>query len=106
MHDSETPVVVAAEQPPVAPDGTAPRRLIPTWLRKTAIAVVALFFFILALELLKKGARPLGPFLTTTLGISNAVNTLGFGWLVAYGVLSGSPVAAIALSFFDQRVIT
>lgn len=79
---------------------------LPVWLRKLALALVALFLFILALELLKKGARPLGPFLTETLGIKNATNTLGFGWLVAYGVLSGSPVAAIALSFFDQRVIT
>lgn len=76
------------------------------WLRKLAIAVVALFLFVLALELLKKGAGPLGPFLTQTLGIKNATNTLGFGWLVAYGVLSGSPVAAIALSFFDQGVIS
>lgn len=79
---------------------------VPAWLLKPAIAIVALFLFILALELLKKGAGPLGPFLTGTLGIKNATNTLGFGWLVAYGVLSGSPVAAIALSFFDQGVIS
>lgn len=79
--------------------------ILPTWLRKLATALVALFLFVLALELLKRGAGPLGPFLTGTLGIKNATNTLGFGWLVAYGVLSGSPVAAIALSFFDQQVI-
>jgi hypothetical protein len=79
---------------------------VPLGLRKLLIAIVALFLFVLALELLKKGAGPLGPFLTNTLGIQNATNTLGFGWLVAYGVLSGSPVAAIALSFFDQKVIS
>jgi Na+/phosphate symporter len=74
--------------------------------RKLGTAVVALALFILALELLKKGAGSLGPLLRNTLGIRNATNTLGFGWLVAYCVLSGSPVAAIALSFFDQGVIT
>lgn len=107
MRDIETPTVVVepAGPAPVSPDHNQ-RSLLPTWLRKTLLAIVAIFFFVLALELLKRGAGPLGPFLKDTLGIKNATNTLGFGWLVAYGVLSGSPVAAIALSFFDQRVIT
>ena len=107
MRDIETPTVIAesADPTPVSSDQQQ-QSLIPAWLRKSMMAIVALFFFVLALELLKKGAGPLGPFLKTTLGIKNATNTLGFGWLVAYGVLSGSPVAAIALSFFDQHVIT
>jgi len=105
MRDPEISSLVAepAESPPLPISRFA---IVPAWLRKTLLAVVALFFFILALELLKKGAGPLGPLLKQTLGIKNATNTLGFGWLVAYGVLSGSPVAAIALSFFDQQVIT
>lgn len=98
------PPAVPGEQPTEQP--SAWPALLPGWLRKLVVAIVALFLFILALELLKKGAGPLGPFLTETLGIKNATNTLGFGWLVAYGVLSGSPVAAIALSFFDQQVIS
>jgi solute carrier family 34 (sodium-dependent phosphate cotransporter) len=105
MRDIETPTVVADSTTPVSPN-KGKRSLLPTWLHKTLLAIVALFFFVLALELLKKGAKPLAPFLTDTLGIKNATNTLGFGWLVAYGVLSGSPVAAIALSFFDQQVIS
>lgn len=95
-----------SEEPASEPALPSRRALVPVWFQKSVLAIVAMFFFILALELLKRGAKPLGPFLTGTLGISNAVNTLGFGWLVAYGVLSGSPVAAIALSFFDQKVIT
>lgn len=79
---------------------------LPSWLTKLLLAITGLFFFILALRLLSKGAGGIGPFLTTTLGISNAANTLGFGWLFAYAVLSGSPVAAIALSFFDSDTIT
>ncbi len=69
------------------------------------IALVAIFLFILALELLKQGAGGLGVFLKQTLRITNAWNTLGFGWLFAYIVLSGSPVAAIALSFFAAGTI-
>ena len=76
-----------------------------TGARKLLIAVVAIMVFALALELLKKGAAGLGPFLTGTLHIQNAANTLGFGWLFAYLVLSGSPVAAIALSFFAAGTI-
>ena len=74
-------------------------------LRKVLIALVAIFLFILALELLKRGAGGLGSFLKETLRITNAWNTLGFGWLFAYIVLSGSPVAAIALSFFSAGTI-
>lgn len=73
--------------------------------RKVLIAVVAIMLFILALQLLKEGAGGLGPFLTDTLRIHNAANTLGFGWLFAYIVLSGSPVAAISLSFFAAGTI-
>lgn len=105
MPDHEAPRRVAAP-PAAASPPTTTRRWVPWWVRKLGIAVVALALFILALELLKKGAGPLGPLLRDTLGIRNATNTLGFGWLVAYCVLSGSPVAAIALSFFDQGVIT
>jgi hypothetical protein len=107
MPDKKTPTVAgeASDSRSDSP-GQHKQSLIPVWVRKVLMAIVALFFFILALELLKKGAGPLGPFLKSTLGIKNATNTLGFGWLVAYGVLSGSPVAAIALSFFDQQVIS
>lgn len=103
-YDVRVPKPESANSHAVVGRATA-QTLLPVWLRKLAVAIVALLVFILALELLKKGARPLGPFLTGTLGIKNATNTLGFGWLVAYGVLSGSPVAAIALSFYDQKVI-
>ena len=53
--------------------------------------------FILALELLKKGAAAVTPLLRG-LDISGLPGALGFGWLMACVVLSGSPVAAIALA--------
>lgn len=77
-----------------------------TWLGKIALVLVGMMLFILALRLLSKGAGGLGPFLRDHLNITSAANTLGFGWLFAYAVLSGSPVAAIALSFLDSGTIT
>ncbi|MBA3470739.1 MAG: hypothetical protein H0T53_13970 [Herpetosiphonaceae bacterium] len=83
-----------------------PRSRVVRRMLKIAFALIGLFLFILALRMLSKGAGGIGPFLKTNLGIESAVNTLGFGWLFAYGVLSGSPVASIALSFLDSEVIT
>lgn len=81
----------------------------PSWLRriswrKIAIGVVSLFLFILALQLLKSGAKALAPFVRD-FAVSNTANALGFGWLFAYVVLSGSPVAATALTLFDANAI-
>lgn len=72
---------------------------------KSAAAVVGLLLFVLALELLKKAAAGLGPFVTGTLSVDSPTSALGFGWLFAYVVLSGSPVAAVALTFFAGGVL-
>jgi sodium-dependent phosphate cotransporter len=68
--------------------------------RKVATFAVALFLFVLAIQLMKEGAKALAPTLDDSPLFSNAVSTLGFGWLGAYIVLSGSPIAAVALSLF------
>lgn len=73
--------------------------------RKIGIFVASILLFILALELMKAGARGLAPFIRDTLTVTNPINGLGFGWLFAYGVMSGSPVAAAALTFFDVGVV-
>lgn len=75
-------------------------------LTKIAIFVVSLFLFILAITLMREGARGLGPLVRDTFAVSNPANSLGFGWLFAYTVMSGSPVAAAALTFFDAGVIS
>jgi Na+/phosphate symporter len=75
-----------------------------TW-RKIGIFLLALFLFILAIQLLKSGAKALAPFIRNELSVHNAANAFGFGWLFAYLVLSGSPVAATALTFFDAGAI-
>ena len=68
--------------------------------RKLATFAVALFLFVLAIQLMKEGAKALAPTLEDSPLFSNAVSTLGFGWLGAYIVLSGSPIAAVALSLY------
>ena len=79
-------------------------RLAKTFLR-VAYAVGALLLFIFALEVLKTAAGGVADVLT---GVSarGTANILGFGWLGAYGALSGSPVAAVALSLFAGDVIS
>jgi solute carrier family 34 (sodium-dependent phosphate cotransporter) len=88
-------------------DAKATRRpMFPAWLRTLFFALVGLWLFILALQLLKQGARVYGAEIIGFLHITNVANSLGFGWLLAYIFLSGSPVAAIAVSFFASNTIS
>lgn len=64
---------------------------------RPAAAVGGLFLFILALQLIKSGAKGLVPILNG-LDIAGPINALGFGWIMAYVALSGSPVAAIGIT--------
>jgi sodium-dependent phosphate cotransporter len=68
--------------------------------------VLALGMFVTALGLMKAGAAALIPSLEGSVFTDNAWSTLGVGWLGACIVLSGSPVAASALSLFDGGAIT
>ncbi|HEU5098183.1 MAG TPA: hypothetical protein VFU22_04000 [Roseiflexaceae bacterium] len=80
--------------------------VVPRWLSKLVIMILGLLAFILALQLLKQGAKEYGGEVIRFLNVSTVVNTLGFGWLLAYIFLSGSPVAAIAVSFFAANTIS
>lgn len=73
--------------------------------KKIGLFIVSLFLFILALTLMKDGARGLAPVVENRFSLDNAANTMGFGWLFAYVVMSGSPVAASALTFLDAGII-
>jgi Na+/phosphate symporter len=73
---------------------------------KIGLFIISLFLFILALTLMKDGARGLAPFVQNRFSLDNAANSMGFGWLFAYLVMSGSPVAASALTFLDAGIIT
>ncbi len=94
-------------------EAVAPR---PWWLRagarvrrvrwdKVGLFLASLALFVLAIGLLKEGAAGVAPFVREGLSITNPADGLGFGWLSAYLVLGGSPVAAVALAFFDVGAI-
>ena len=72
---------------------------------KVGLFIVSLFLFILAINLMKEGARALAPLVRDVFDVNSPANSLGFGWLFAYLVMSGSPVAASALAFFSAGVI-
>ena len=79
--------------------------------RSRAVAIrllallVGLFLFVLALELLKRGAGGAGPALRT-LGVHGFSGGMGVGWLAACLLLSGSPVAAMALTLLAAGTLT
>lgn len=60
--------------------------------------VLALFLFVGALQVMKTGAAALSILNNDGFLVKNAAATLGLGWLGALLVLSGSPVAAAALT--------
>ncbi len=80
----------------------SPRRI---HVLKIFYALAGLFVFILALQLMKTGARSLAPILKDAALLQTPVQALGLGWLGAYFVLSGSPVAAAALGLFNGGAI-
>lgn len=68
-------------------------------------AVLGVLLFILALQLVKAGAAGLVPLLDG-LDVRGPLNSVGFGWLLAYGALSGSPVAAIGITLLAGGTLT
>src|SRR5687767_11790897 len=60
--------------------------------------VAALFLFIGALQVMKTGAASLDVLQPGGFLVKTPVSTLGLGWLGALLVLSGSPIAATALT--------
>ena len=75
-------------------------------IKKLALFLPAIFLFILAIQLMKAGATAVGPQIKGQFPFANGVSTLGTGWLGAYFVLSGSPVAATAISLFGAGTLT
>ena len=104
VRDSRVPRPSVVDAKTVAAERRAARaESRPRWLRvalKLVTFAAALFLFVLAIQLMKEGAKALAPTLEDSPLFSNAVSTLGFGWLGAYIVLSGSPIAAVALSLY------
>lgn len=89
---------------PPLPLKDAPRAPDNRWKRALLGAFsVALFAF--ALISVKEGASPLAPVIRNGFSIDNTLDALGLGWLAAAITLSGSPIAATALAFFQAGVL-
>ncbi|HET7235855.1 MAG TPA: hypothetical protein VFK59_05430 [Actinomycetota bacterium] len=113
VDETDVPADAPSDPPPVsgvALDETAlPAARERDWVAiagRLASFAVALFLFVLAIQLMKEGAKALAPSLSDSPLFSNAFSTLGAGWLGAYIVLSGSPVAAVALSLYVGGAMT
>lgn len=111
----DTPISQKAREIPNTPlsiadsiisDRVKSRRLEHTRLGKIFLFGISLYLFVLAITLMKSGAQGITPLLSSLFKVSSAVNSLGFGWLFAYMIMSGSPVAAAALTFFDAGIIS
>ena len=73
---------------------------------KLLLFLPAMYLFILAVQIMKTGAVAVGPDIQGQFPFANGISTLGFGWLGAYFVLSGSPVAATAITLFGAGTLT
>ncbi len=73
--------------------------------RRAVTAVVGIALFVIALQAIKAGARGVVPIIDG-LSIEGPANALGFGWLMAYAALSGSPVAAIGITLLSGDVLS
>ena len=81
------------------------RVLLPKVAAHAAAVIIALWLFILALQLIKEGADGLRPVLDAV-SVDGIAGHFGFGWFGAYVVLSGSPVAAVAMSLFAGGAVS
>lgn len=105
-----------ASRPPTEPAAPSPAKAPKhgvLWragdvLRRIFLALSGTFLFILGIQLMRKVAAGVGPFLIPLLGplTERPLHALAFGWLLAYGVMSGSPVAAFSLGLYDSKFIT
>lgn len=75
-------------------------------LKKIVYLIGGLVVFIFALQITKEGAADAAPLIKDSFDLATPINTLGFGWLFAYVVMSGSPVAAAGLTFLSTHAIT
>lgn len=69
------------------------------------IALGSIWLFLVALQIMKLGARGLEPFLQGSVFIDSLPSALGSGWISALLLLSGSPVAVSGLTLFAEGAI-
>ncbi|MFP3853569.1 MAG: hypothetical protein ACLFWD_04650, partial [Anaerolineales bacterium] len=110
MSGAKTPASTADNPDPAQTHSQHHLRSILPWGEvnwfKAALFLLTLLLFLFALEFMKAGARGLVPFFRDMLTLDDPLRGLGFGWISSYFVLSGSPIAAVALTLFDVGAIS
>ncbi len=74
--------------------------------RPVGLGLLGLALFVFSLGLMKEGAGGLAPLLRDWLQVEGALDSLGFGWGMAYVIQSGSPVAAAAMTLLSVDIFT
>ncbi|MBL7062801.1 MAG: hypothetical protein ISS49_01170 [Anaerolineae bacterium] len=74
--------------------------------KKLGLGLSGFLLFVLALGMMKEGAGGLAPLLRDHLEVTNTADSMGFGLLMAYLVLSGSPVAAAAVALLSASTLS
>lgn len=72
---------------------------------KVVLVLVSVALFVVALKLMQAGAQAVAPLVREHFEVETSLGALGFGWGTSYVLLSGSPVAAMAITFFDAQEI-
>ena len=72
---------------------------------KVILFMLSLFLFTFAIILMKDGARGIAPFAADFFKADSLTNAVGVGWFFSYLVMSGSPIAAVSLAFWDAGVM-
>lgn len=100
--------VLATASPPAFTEESRhghPSMRIRAALVRVLTVTASLWLFICALTVMKTGAKALAPMLHGSALTDSLPSTLGFGWLSAMLVMSGSPIATSALALLDGDAI-
>lgn len=79
------------------------------WIRrfnKVLVFLASILLFALGIVLMKDGARSLSPLIERWLDLRQPLQSMAAGWLASMIIMSGSPVAAVALALLDSGLMT
>ncbi|MCB0878347.1 MAG: hypothetical protein KDC46_05130 [Thermoleophilia bacterium] len=92
--------------PDVEDQPTAERHVRSGRWRRIFVGLFALWMFLCAIAIMKEGAAPLGDLLRGSILTDSVLSTMGFGWLSAMLVMSGSPIAVASLTMLGGGAIS
>nr|WP_290666895.1 hypothetical protein [Ardenticatena sp.] len=73
---------------------------------KVLVFTASILLFALGIVLMKDGARSLTPLIERWLDLRQPWQSLAAGWVASMVIMSGSPIAAVALTLLDSGLMT